>query len=298
MRHGIATVCMSGSLEAKLDAAANAGFDGVELFEPDLAQSGLPAAQVRRAADELGLSIDLFQPFRDFEAVTPTTLARNLERARATFDLMGQLGTRTLLVCSNVSPDAIDDDALAAEQLHALATVAAQHGVRVAYEDLTWGRHVSEYDHAWRIVQMADHPALGVCLDSFHILALGTELDTIADIPGGKVFFCQLADAPEMSMDVLEWSRHHRCLPGEGAFDLVNFTARVLAAGYSGPLSLEVFSDALRDTGPSRVARDAKRSLTALEAAICVPAFAAAHAYHENWLTSAEREGDGGHRNG
>jgi 4-hydroxyphenylpyruvate dioxygenase len=125
VRHGIATVCMSGSLQAKLDAAADAGFDGVELFEPDLAQSGLSAAQVRRAADELGLSIDLFQPFRDFEAVTPTALGRNLERACATFELMEQLGARTLLVCSNVAPDAIDDDTLAAEQLDALAAVAA-----------------------------------------------------------------------------------------------------------------------------------------------------------------------------
>jgi 4-hydroxyphenylpyruvate dioxygenase len=298
MRHAIATVCMSGSLEAKLDAAANAGFDGVELFEPDLAQSGLAPRQVRRTADELGLSIDLFQPFRDFEAVTPTALPRNLERARATFDLMAQLDARTLLVCSNVSPDAIDDDALAAEQLHALAAIAAQHGIQIAYEALAWGRHVCEYDHAWRIVQLADHPALGVCLDSFHILALDTDLDTIADIPGGKLLFCQLADAPEMSMDVLEWSRHHRCLPGEGAFDLVDFTARVLATGYSGPLSLEVFSDALRDSGPGRVARDARRSLNALEAAVRAPAFAAARAHHENWLTSPEREGDGEHRNG
>ena len=298
MRHTIATVCMSGSLEAKLNAASDAGFDGIELFEPDLAQSGLAPARVRRAADELGLSIDLFQPFRDFEAVTPTALPRNLERARATFDLMAQLDARTLLVCSNVSPDAIDDDALAAEQLHALAAVAAQHGIQIAYEALAWGRHVCEYDHAWRIVQLADHPALGVCLDSFHILALDTGLDTIADIPGGKLFFCQLADAPEMSMDVLEWSRHHRCLPGEGAFDLVDFTARMLAAGYSGPLSLEVFSDALRDTGPGRVARDARRSLGALEAAVRAPAFAAARAHHENWLTSPEREGDGEHRNG
>jgi 4-hydroxyphenylpyruvate dioxygenase len=298
VRHAIATVCMSGSLEAKLNAAADAGFDGIELFEPDLAQSGLAPAQVRRTADELGLSIDLFQPFRDFEAVTLTALARNLERARATFDLMAQLGAPTLLVCSNVSPDAIDDDLLAAEQLRALAAVAAQHGARVAYEALAWGRHVCEYDHAWRIVQLADHPALGVCLDSFHILALHTDLDTIADIPGGKLLFCQLADAPEMSMDILEWSRHHRCLPGQGAFDLVDFTARVLAAGYSGPLSLEVFSDALRDTGPGRVARDARRSLSSLEAAVRAPAFAAAHAHHENWLTSPEREGDGGHRNG
>jgi 4-hydroxyphenylpyruvate dioxygenase len=274
VRHAIATVCMSGSLEAKLDAAAGAGFDGVELFEPDLAESGVTPAQVRRAADARGLSIDLFQPFRDFEAVTPARLARNLERARATFEVMTQLRADTLLVCSNVSPEAIDDDPLAAEQLHALAAVAAQHGVRVAYEALAWGRHVSEYQHAWRIVELADHPALGVCLDSFHILALHSELDTIAEIPTGKLLFCQLADAPDLALDVLEWSRHHRCLPGEGAFDLVDFTARVLHAGYEGPLSLEVFSDDLRQADPGRVARTARRSLAALEHQLRPPALA------------------------
>ena len=81
-----------------------------------------------------------------------------------------------MLVCSNVSPDAIDDDALAAEQLRALAERAAARGLRIAYEALAWGRHVNEYDHAWRIVEAADHPALGTCLDSFHILSRGTDL--------------------------------------------------------------------------------------------------------------------------
>ena len=271
MRHAIATVCMSGALPAKREAAAAAGFGGVELFEPDLSQSGLSGLRVRRMIDTLGLRVDLFQPFRDFEAVAPAALARNLKRAETTFEVMAQLRARTLLVCSNVSPDAIDDDALAAEQLHALASRAEQRGMRVAYEALAWGRNVSEYDHAWRIVRAADHPALGVCLDSFHILALGTPLDEIGVIPADKLFFCQLADALEMSLDVREWSRHHRCLPGEGAFDLVDFTARVLAAGYSGPLSLEVFSDALRETPPNRVAHDARCSLSALEAAVRAP---------------------------
>ena len=77
-----------------------------------------------------------------------------------------------MLVCSNVSPEAIDDDALAAEQLHALAERAAERGLKIAYEALAWGRHVNEYDHAWRIAEAADHPALGTCLDSFHILSL------------------------------------------------------------------------------------------------------------------------------
>ncbi len=277
MRHGIATVCLSGTLPRKLAAAAAAGFDGVELFEPDLTESSLTPAQVRQLAGELGLAIDLFQPFRDFEGVAAAQLARNLDRALATFDVMAQLGADLLLVCSNVTPEAINDDALAAEQLHALAERAEAHGVRIAYEALAWGRHVWEYDRAWRIVEAADHPALGVCLDSFHILARGTPLDAIAEIPADKLFFCQLADATDLAVDVLEWSRHHRCLPGQGAFDLVDFTTRVLHTGYDGPLSLEVFSDAFRRADPDRVALDARRSLAALEDQLRVGAVAGRH---------------------
>lgn len=277
MRHGIATVCLSGTLERKLTAAAAAGFDGIELFEPELTKSRLRPAEVRDITNDLGLTIDLFQPLRDVEGVTPAEFARNLARARATFDVMAQLGADTVLVCSNVAPDAIDDDGLAAEQLRTLAEDALRHGVRIAYEALAWGRHVSEYDHAWRIVQAADHPALGICLDSFHILALGTALDTIVEIPGDKLFFCQLADATDLAVDVLQWSRHHRCLPGQGAFDLVDFTTRVLQTNYDGPLSLEVFSDAFRHADPDRVARDARRSLAALEDQLRPPAVAGRH---------------------
>ena len=259
MRRSIATVCLSGTLDEKLEAAARAGFDGVELFEADLINSPLPPAEVRRLADDLGLGIDLYQPFRDFEAVP----APDLARAEAKFDVMEELGADTLLVCSNVSPEAIDDDALAAEQLRALAERADDRGLRIAYEALAWGRHVNEYDHAWRIVQAAGHPALGTCLDSFHILSRGTDLGAIAGID--KVFFLQLADAPYLGMDVLQWSRHHRCFPGQGAFDLQDFVARVLATGYDGPLSLEVFNDVFRAADADRTAVDAMRSLLVLE---------------------------------
>ena len=263
MRRSIATVCLSGTLDEKLAAAARAGFDGVELFEADLVNSPLDPDDVRGLADELGLTIDLYQPFRDFEAVPAATFERNLRRAEAKFDVMEQLGVETMLVCSNVSAEAIDDDDLAAEQLHALAARAADRGRRIAYEALAWGRHVNEYDHAWRIVEAADHAALGTCLDSFHILSRGTDLGAIAGID--KVFYLQLADAPHLSMDVLQWSRHYRCFPGQGAFDLAGFLARVLATGYPGPLSLEVFNDVFRQADPDRTAIDAMRSLIVLE---------------------------------
>jgi 4-hydroxyphenylpyruvate dioxygenase len=262
---GIATVCLSGTLEEKLVAAADAGFDAVELFEPDLIGCPSPPSEVRERADALGLRIALYQPFRDFEAVPDAMLGRNLRRAEAKFDVMEALGADTVLVCSTVHPESLDDDALAAEQLHVLAERAAGRGLRVAYEALAWGRHVNEYEHAWRIVEAAGHPALGVCLDSFHVLSRGSDPAGIRAIPADKLFFLQLADAPHLHMDVLQWSRHFRCFPGQGAFDLIGFCGHVLAAGYHGPLSLEVFNDVFRQADPGRTAVDAMRSLLVLE---------------------------------
>ena len=128
-RRVIATVCLSGTLEDKLAAAAAAGFDGIELFENDLVHSAWSPARIRRCCADLGLDIDLYQPFRDFEAVPPDVLRANLRRAEAKFDVMEQLGVDTMLVCSSVSPDAVDDDELAAEQLHLLASRAAERGI-------------------------------------------------------------------------------------------------------------------------------------------------------------------------
>ncbi|MFC9910206.1 bifunctional sugar phosphate isomerase/epimerase/4-hydroxyphenylpyruvate dioxygenase family protein [Streptomyces sp. NPDC127197] len=268
MRTSIATVSLSGSLTEKLTAASRAGFDGVEIFENDLLASPLTPEEIRARCADLDLTIDLYQPMRDIEAVPADEFARNLRRARHKFELMHRLGADTVLVCSSVSPLAVDDDPLAAEQLHQLADLAQDFGIRVAYEALAWGRHVNTYDHAWRIVDAAGHPALGTCLDSFHILSRGSDPKGIADIPGEKIFFLQLADAPLLAMDVLQWSRHYRCFPGQGGFDVAGLVQHVLRTGYAGPLSLEVFNDVFRQAEAGPTAVDAHRSLLVLQEAV------------------------------
>ncbi|MFE2051712.1 TIM barrel protein [Streptomyces sp. NPDC059459] len=265
MRTSIATVSLSGSLTEKLTAASLAGFDGVEIFENDLLASPLTPEEIRARCADLGLTIDLYQPMRDVEALPEEEFVRALRRARHKFELMLRLGADTVLVCSSVSPHALDDDALAAEQLSRLAGLAEEHGVRVAYEALAWGRHISTYDHAWRVVEAAGHPALGTCLDSFHILSRGSDPKGIEDIPGEKIFFLQLADAPLLAMDVLQWSRHYRCFPGQGGFDVAGLVRHVLRAGYDGPLSLEVFNDVFRQSEAGPTAVDARRSLLTLQ---------------------------------
>ena len=264
-RTSIATVCLSGTLVEKLHASAEAGFDGVEIFEPDLVGEPASPEEIAALARRLELRLDLYQPFRDAEGVTEQEFAHVVRRARAKFQLMQRLGMDTMLVCSNVGTATVDDDEVSADQLRRLGDEAAAYGVRLAYEALAWGRFVDDYRRAWRIVELADHPAVGTCLDSFHILSRGHDPAAIEQIPGDKIFFVQLADAPALTMDVLSWSRHHRLFPGEGAFDLAAFVGHCLEAGYTGPISLEVFNDTFRQTDVLRTAQQAKRSLTWLE---------------------------------
>ena len=257
----IATVCLAGALPEKLQAAAAAGFDAVELFEPDLLGWHEPPAVVRARVADLGLAVSLSQPFRDPDDVDPAAVARTVHRLHRKCEVARALGTDLLLVCSAVHAGAVRDDEQLADQLRTLAQVAAGHGVRLAYEALAWGAHVDDHRHAHRIVEAVDHPSLGTCLDSFHVLSRGGDPADVAAMAAGKLFFYQVADAPRLSMGVLPWSRHHRCFPGQGGFDLVGFHAAVLATGYRGPVSLEVFNDLFRQADPRVTAVDGMRSL-------------------------------------
>ncbi|PYI67682.1 4-hydroxyphenylpyruvate dioxygenase [Arthrobacter livingstonensis] len=265
MRTGIATVCLSGTLSEKMDACARAGFDGIEIFEQDLVTSALSPGDVRRRAADLGLTLDLYQPFRDFDGVDDDLLAANLRRAAAKFDLMGRLGIDTILVCSNVATATRGEDDVLAAQLSQLARLAGDHGVKVAYEALAWGKYVSDFEHAHRLVEAVDHPNLGTCLDSFHILSREWDTAPIEKMEASKIFFVQVADAPKLSLDVLSWSRHYRVFPGEGQFELAKFMGHLARTGYDGPVSLEIFNDVFRQSDVARTAVDAMRSLVWLQ---------------------------------
>ena len=261
MRTAIATVSISGDLREKLAAIAAAGFDGIEIFENDfLAFDGSPRDAGQLVRDH-GLEIMLFQPFRDFEGMPEPQRGRAFERAERKFDLMGELGAELMLVCSNVSPLGLGGVDRAADDFAALGERAARHGIRIGFEALAWGQHISDHRDAWEVVRRADHPNVGLILDSFHTLARKLDPASIRSIPADRIFFVQLADAPKIDMDLLYWSRHFRNMPGEGDLDVLGFMRAVAATGYDGVVSLEVFNDQFRGGSPRTISVDGHRSL-------------------------------------
>lgn len=264
-KRSIATVSLSGALDEKLRAIAAAGFDEVEIFEADLLSFNGSPRDVGQMCRDLGLRICAFQPFRDFEGMPEPQRTRNFARAMRKFDLMQDLQTDLMLVCSNISPVSLGGIDRAASDFRELGDLAARHGMRVGFEALAWGAHVNDYRDAWEIVRRANHPAIGVILDSFHALAPSFPVSAIASIPADKIFLVQLADAPKLGLDVLSWSRHFRCFPGQGDLPVVKFMEAVQATGYSGPWSLEIFNDQFRAGSAVRTATDGLRSLILLQ---------------------------------
>ena len=261
MKTSIATVSISGELPEKLEAIAKAGFDGVEIFENDfLAFDGSPR-DVGRMVRDAGLEITLFQPFRDFEGMPEPHRARTFDRAERKFDVMQELGTDLVLVCSNVSPVSLGGIDRAAADFRELGERAAKRGLRVGYEALAWGRHIFDHRDAWEIVRRADHPNVGLILDSFHSLARKIDIGSIRSVPKDKIFIVQLADAPLIDMDLLYWSRHFRNMPGEGDLPVTDFVAAIAETGYDGYFSLEIFNDQFRGGSPKAIAADGHRSL-------------------------------------
>src|SRR3546814_2844926 len=127
-----------------------------------------------------------------------------------------------------------------------------------------WSSDVCSSDLAWEIVRRAEHPSIGLILDSFHTLARRIDVESIRAIPGDRIFIVQLADAPRIDMDLLYWSRHFRNMPGEGDLPVTDFMRAVAATGYNGPLSLEIFNAQFRGGSPKSIAVDVRRALVNL----------------------------------
>jgi 4-hydroxyphenylpyruvate dioxygenase len=264
MLNCIATISVNGPLRTKLRAIADAGFEHVEIFESDLLTSPESVPVIGAMMRDLGLTCVAFQPFRDFEGMPATERQRVFDRAERKFDVLQELGTDLMLVSSNVSPAAMPDRGRIVDDFRELGERAAARGLRVAFEALAWGRHVRDHRDAWEIVRQVDHAAVGLALDAFSSLAPGIPVESLAEIRRDKLFHVQIADAPKLAMDPLSWSRHFRCMPGQGDLPLVGYVGALRQLGYDGALSLEIFNDRFRAGSAADVALDGMRSLVYL----------------------------------
>ncbi|BGP56205.1 hypothetical protein JCM8202v2_003818 [Rhodotorula sphaerocarpa] len=335
--------CERHRLEDKIRAAAAAGFACLELFDLDWQQYcdeyarthgyNLPCEEgdlaSRAAAQALGdfcreegIKITCWQPLRTFEGwIRPEDEVEARKYAKGILEVLPLLGTDSILCCTTSAPRSETTGSLekAASDLAWLADLAATYSppIKVMYEALSFATHRQRWQDAWEVVERADRPNLGICVDSFNTLAhdwadpynpTGRLSETVDEelernmaelvrcVPGDKIYLYQIADGRRMlppmtppddpSVPRLRpWSRSHRLFPHEHALGaylpVERFSDAVLATGYTGPWSLEVFNDSLKEPGEEVPQEHAERGMKGLSLAV-------AQAYERAHLKNCE----------
>ena len=263
---GMDTISLAGPLPAKLRAIREAGFSQVMLSARDLVGHAEGVEAAIAAVRESGLRVTGFQVLRDFEGLSGQLHEYKVDIAKSMLELCAAVGAKVLLVCSSTSAHASDDRDLIARDLRKLAMLAIPHGIRVAFEALSWGRSIEEFPAAWDVVMRADMPNLGLGLDSFHMFATKTSLDELQWLDPERIFLVQLADFMWQEIRSVEeriaTARHFRVFPGEGAHSdqVAQLVSRLHAQGYRGDYSFEVFNDDYQQIPLPDVARRARKA--------------------------------------
>ncbi|BAL27430.1 sugar phosphate isomerase/epimerase [Azoarcus sp. KH32C] len=248
-RIGINSATLPGTLQDKIDAARATGFTTVELNAKDLLAHPEGAAVAARKVRESGLKVSAFQVLREIGGNTEREFEYRIEAAKSILELAASVGCRLLIVSSATAPTAIADPEVLAHNLSVLGTLATPMGIRIGYEALPWGRWVSEYTDAWRVVELANRKNVGLVVDSFQILMRQTAIEPLQAIPADRIFLVQISDykfdfISEIE-DFVEVSRHERVFPGEGAHGqmISELVTGLERNGYRGDYTLDVFSD-------------------------------------------------------
>ncbi|KAL8709376.1 MAG: hypothetical protein Q9220_005870 [cf. Caloplaca sp. 1 TL-2023] len=267
-------------MQDKVRAAADAGFKGIEIFyedleslarelrgidgneeEKDLDESSLreAARSIRHLCNSFEMSIINLQPFRDYEGLLNRDHhVQKIAELKTWLGLCHILRTDMIVLTSVFpipTPVATGDDSIIISDLREVADLGAQAKppIRFAYEPISWGAHINTWQRAYSLIQEANRPNLGLCLDTFHILAklwadpespsgrrrrqevapdalLRQDLQELINVvTADKLFSVQLADAakldPPLSAQhpwydpaqhpLMTWSRQARLFPLE-----------------------------------------------------------------------------------
>src|SRR5690606_6062907 len=225
-----------------LEGCAAAGLEWIGLWREHVAPFGVErvAGMVRAA----GLKVSTLCRGGFFPSDTERGWKANVDENLRVLDEAATLGTDTVvLVCGGIAGGDLDRSRRqVATGIEAIVPRAQDLGVRLAIEPLhpMYCADRSVIVTLRQALDLAEEfPAdvVGVTVDTFH-LWWDPEVWDQLERAGSRIFSYQVCDWLDPLPDVLMG----RGMMGDGVIDFRPFTDAVTAAGYAGPIEVEIFN--------------------------------------------------------
>src|SRR5882724_5193665 len=248
-------------------AAAAAGYRHVELRDWKLEQhlaAGGSIAELRGRAADGGLTVLSVNTLDDSTLHEGERLEALVARCRQLAAWAAALGCPQIIVGPSYLGEAKRDPALIRDRsvaaLARYAAVAAEHGVRVAFEYHGYAAcSINNLSDARAVLDALGDPRVGLVIDAFHFYVGSSRFDELERIDGQRIFIAHLADVDHADKATLR--KPNRVLPGEGVLPVRELIRSLQRAGYAGPYSLELFNEALWALDPMIIAARGLRSM-------------------------------------
>jgi 2-keto-myo-inositol isomerase len=245
------------SLPDKLAAAAAAGFRAVELWNDDVTAycaAGGTIEELRGLLERHRLTVPSVIAVMGFVGNDEPGRDERLAEARRRMVQARDLGAPFIVASPPMGRANLD---VCARDYAELLALGREVGVRPAMEFLGFVEQINNIRAAREIMERSGDPTATIVLDWFHMVrgdGRDTMLEDLGALRAEQIAIVHLDDVP-YSKPFAEMGDGDRVYPGEGDIPLAELHQALAATGYSGPLSLELFSEALWAEDPCEVAR-------------------------------------------
>ncbi|MBL8238323.1 MAG: sugar phosphate isomerase/epimerase [Bryobacterales bacterium] len=193
--------------------------------------------------------------------------ADNLEAFRRRCEQFAELGAPLIYSpCVTAAKFTAEDYSRSVDNIRRVSDVAKQHGLKVGAEFVRNSTFLASLPTALRLHRQAAHSHFGIIFDCYHFWSGPSRLEDMDGIRPGEILHAHLNDTPDMPRELLDLQS--RVMPGEGVAPLSAILKKLVARGYGGPISVELFWPRYQQADPFLLASEIqKRSQAVFRAA-------------------------------
>jgi 2-keto-myo-inositol isomerase len=184
--------------------------------------------------------------------------AENLETFRRRCAQFAELGAPLIYSpCVTSAKFTAEDYTRGVDNIRRAADVAKQHGLKVGAEFVRNSTFLASLPTALRLYREAAHTHFGIIFDCYHFWAGPSRMEDMDDIRPGEILHAHLNDTPDMPRESLDLQS--RVMPGEGVAPLAAIVKKLVARGYGGPISVELFWPRYQQADPFALAGEIQK---------------------------------------
>ncbi|QRM56425.1 sugar phosphate isomerase/epimerase family protein [Sinorhizobium sp. BG8] len=273
------------TLAIDIDIARTVGFDGLETSGPKIAaflDAGFTQVELRQRLEGLllpgiGFLIDLERQGdqRDDMLLEAEKLcrlavaagAKGIEAITGPLDLRvfeaGSAERHPELYRGLIDRPRDLQTALTAENLRAVADIAAGHGLLVYLEALSW-TPLNTMDAQMRVIDLCGRDNVRVVIDFWHSFTSGDTPERIARLDKDLIYGVHVCDSLPFAGGIPNEAILRDVPTGSGVLDLKSWVDAVKATGYKGWWSCELFCNRQHQDNSYEVAEGLKKLMERL----------------------------------